>query len=652
MSQVAGLAAVGLTSFAMYKNIKNFKANNPGVSGWKAFTTAPYASQMLASGLGCAAGVCLMSGNAPAAAICGGAALTVLGVSEYKNARKLGLSKWNSFKRSAHKLSAVAAGAFTGNWLSQQFGMTPDSIKQGEKQEDAKPGKEYHNYSKEEHSHADLRQGAAENHPNDPHTEGSRYSENLGHDWTESSYAQDPQNIHATMQSNINNGIQGHSQFFTLGDNGQEISNADVLEYKLYQLNILAQNGDVATVNGSPVSEVFSATDANGNVTTYQDLYHNLQQPGYQMTTSDLELLGKIENGVGGQIGDGVNDMGKISIFGEIANKDGQVLSYVNKMDAGYDVVHSGGQEAVYAPDEVIKGENPSSVAYIGWVGKAKKALQRVGALADKINPFKKTKDAEPLPPQLIPEDKMPENKIPEDKKEQSVEPIVILPNNSKQDEIKEQPKPQPQPAPQPRIQEEPEVKPQPEPQVQKDKLLMDEYKIVHGIEPSDKEYMRYECLVRREFNEDRKSGETGRTEFSDYLRDRQVDFENQIFSPGNKLVQSGVSTIEDRKELLSERQDATKAEKETRNDTINTTRQAIWQAKSVEERDADGKVKEVIGGSKEIIGGKEVKNMTLKDFKEAMKHGPAFRQDNQGNRHSAGSAYGPVISKRNEKGR
>ena len=121
------------------------------------------------------------------------------------------------------------------------------------------------------------------------------------------------------------------------------------------------------------------------------------------------------------------------------------------------------------------------------------KMVERVGSLADKIIGKKDKKTT------IIPEDKE-KTKIPEGS--------GIKVNPTKKDYVK--------------------------PEIKADDLLIDEYKLVHGMlgknmDVQSATVVMYKSLVMEEFKADREQGVTKATNLVDYLKQRRVDFETAI---------------------------------------------------------------------------------------------------------------------------
>lgn len=181
--------------------------------------------------------------------------------------------------------------------------------------------------------------------PNDSHTGGTRYSEHLGRDWTDKTYADNTDAYDNAIKS-LDELAKSHHDMSSYID-GEFKPNSDMLLYKLYQANVLAPNADALADNGQPIGEVLSYTDADGNTTTYQDVYQKVLA-GEKLNDADYEVLHKVEDHVGGQYDGNVNDMGKLKDFdnlGNGANPD----SYNVNADVGYEPNPHPGQEEIYA---------------------------------------------------------------------------------------------------------------------------------------------------------------------------------------------------------------------------------------------------------------------------------------------------------------
>lgn len=103
------------------------------------------------------------------------------------------------------------------------------------------------------------------------------------------------------------------------------------------------------------------------------------------------------------------------------------------------------------------------------------------------------------------------------------------------------------------------------------DQLLDKEYKIVHGVEPSTSERLRYRGLVANEW---RKNGAS--SSFGQYLQTRMDKFEETIAVNGsshNKDLTKGICDTEDGKKTITESRERMwkLAEGKTDNETLIT---------------------------------------------------------------------------------
>ena len=220
--------------------------------------------------------------------------------------------------------------------------------------------------------------------PNDTHTGGTRYSEYLGHDWTDKSYDENTSAYNDAVAS-LDKLAETHHEMNSYV-NGAFVSNSDMLLYKLYQANILAPNADALADNGQPIGEVLSYTDENGHTTTYQDTYHKLLD-GEPLTEADAKVLQIVEDHVGGQHEGDVNDMGKIKDFdnlGDGKNPD----SYNKDADVGYEPHDHPGQEELYQriTQHTEEGANilPFTMVHDNQ-GENRALAERVGANAKQV---------------------------------------------------------------------------------------------------------------------------------------------------------------------------------------------------------------------------------------------------------------------------
>lgn len=191
----------------------------------------------------------------------------------------------------------------------------------------------------------------------------------------------------------------------------------------------------------------------------------------------------------------------------------------------------------------------------------AKKLKERVGSLLDKIVKPKK-KELPPVPPAPVIHKVIPEEPIP---------PVVVPP-------IKEEPTP-----PVTVINEQDPNK----------NLLIDEYKIVHGCEPSDKELDRYLKLVEKEQEKDPEAPK----DMHAYLEKRKEGFEKTLenVAMGHRKEYDKELAKIDQMSNAAQNYDANNARRKL---FINTTRQTMWQSN---------------------LGPEKAKDVTLLDFEKIM---------------------------------
>ena len=114
------------------------------------------------------------------------------------------------------------------------------------------------------------------------------------------------------------------------------------------------------------------------------------------------------------------------------------------------------------------------------------------------------------------------------------------------------------------------------------DKWLIEEYKIIHGIEPSKAEYVRYKMLVQEEHKAEVEKGITDKPFSKEYFEDRMAQF--------NDKVRTSVKPLADEQDKAYQKE---KAER------IGKRRQEMWSLTSMTKDDKP----------------LEVKNVTLRDF-------------------------------------
>lgn len=519
---VAGVTAMAMSGFGMYMNYQNYQkeakaaGKKPEVKEF--FTKQPYATTNIASLFGFAAGACLITGNVPAATAFGVGCLTVAGYGTYKDAKAHGLSKGDAIWQAVKKSSAIGFGGIAGSYVGSLLGITPASVQKGGKTPDqVTKGPDSHDYSATERAHATNRL-------DDP-----RFSEflnrfHVAHDLQDSS---DPNKVSADVVANlrasIDNAIHATGDdrsFFTdvAGDarHPNYVANTDMLGYKFEQLAYLAPNPDTQLdpafasahhlPQGTTIGEYLSFKAPDGSMMNYMDALREVVTTGKSSNPLGFaEMLGKIDNTVGGQIDDTpglkgvlINDAGKVPFFGSGPEVQ-PVQSFKADADVGFDIGHHetvvpGKQE----PDVTIPGDKLWGFGYWEPVKGLYSGLKkRAGAIADKIVGFMKKRPQ----PDVIPVEQPPVK----DGKKPYVKLVI-------------------------------EVK---EPQVDIKKLLDDEYKIVYGVAPSPTSEVSYKKLVMEEFKADREAGTTKAENLAQYLTERKATYDEKLTQTVDPLAET-----------------------------------------------------------------------------------------------------------------
>lgn len=506
----AGIAAIGLSTTGMLLNYRNYKksqkAKNEKASFGDFLIRKPYRSQNIASTLGFVAGACLVSGRPELAMIAGVGALGVMGYSKWKEARKGGLNKKEAARETIKQLLAVATGAGIGSYLGSMFGMTPDTTQtSGE----ATPGYTTHDYTADEHNWAAMRN-------DDP-----RWSEFLNkyHVAADLQNPADTNTVSADAMANlkaaITQAIGDNKEFYSDMGNGNLQPNTEMLAYKATQLLYLAPNDGAITTGGAPIGDILGYTDANGEHISYIDALRQAISTGKVDNPQGFaEMLSKVENVIGGQNENGVNDMGKITLFGT-HDPAAPVQSYNANADAGY---NENPHEGTKPHTDTIPGHKIWALGYWEPVKEGVSKLKdRIGAFADKIRGKKKKIQDVPVDP-VVPVVVEEEQKL--------------LPEHKKPLEIAQYS------------------------ELSISEMLDKEYKIVHGIEPGKLERIRYSTLVQKEMAADA----MGTTELGAYLQKRMDKFEDTL--------KTNVAPNDEAKGF---------ADTEAGKKHINETRQTMW---------------------------------------------------------------------------
>ncbi len=354
---------------------------------------------------------------------------------------------------------------------------------------EGKPGYITHDYTTEEHSWAEMRN-------QDP-----RFSEFLEryHVAQDLQDASDPNQVSVSATSNLAKAIEdlakNHTEFQTDTGNGTTQTNTQMLMYKLTQLAYLAPNDDALTSDGQVIGELFGYTNANGENVSYMDLIKEGVNNGkFSDPDAVIKVLANIEDRVGGQLDDKINDMGKLDVFGDKIVEGRYVNSYQDN-DAGYDVNKHGGSNDKY--EKISKLEQHSFIPFTVtfdkvWTSTKNKFLNKImGA-----NGKRKNKDEREDP--VIP----PNPPIPDKE-------LKALPEHQEAKALPEHEVP----------------KALPEYTDSSIREMIDrEYKVVHGIKPNESERIRYKSLVQNEWKK-----ENAEVSFGRYLETRWDTFEKEV---------------------------------------------------------------------------------------------------------------------------
>jgi len=394
---------------------------------------------------------------------------------------------------------------------------------------EGKDGFTTHDYSQEELKFAEMR------------NDGVRYSEYLDKQWVHEDY-QDPNSTNPLDHNEIahDNAIksldklaESHTEMNTY-QNGEMSSNSEMLLYKLYQANVLAPNADAMSDSGIPIGQMLGATDANGNLVTYQDVFQKVLH-GQELNETDYNVIRNVEDNVGGQLtfdenGNRIlNDMGKIKDF-DALGQGGNPDSYNAQADKGYDVNTVEGQDDSYG--RFIETQyNPLEDNIWGMIydnqekGAQKELRERIGANG------KKKEEVEETIKQL-------RKKI-KDKDDENIPPIIV-----NEDENSSTSKPEKVDENIPHTEDH---------KYGYGKLLADEYKIIYGVDPQvvnrgteEKPDRAYQSWIAYNNRVDEERRATGRDiEMYDFLEERREKLDRMIlggYDPERKKEVSGLA--------------------------------------------------------------------------------------------------------------
>lgn len=507
-------AAIGAVSGAAISTLSYLAVKKLGATlkrqkyGWKDvkkdLKSPQFVSAVTAGALGGASVGFAMSGCPKCAMACGVASLAVASAGRYyapyRDMRLHGYGRVKSAIMGIANATAVMLGGKLGHELAsnnnhveitandKQAKNLYNDIEQAEKdgwkvELSDKPkegftllreenGPEYHQYSEQEMAWANKR------------SDGIRFSEFLNGGKGGLHVDPDYQNglgglnhdqvLHDNAIKTLNDMASkpGNEWMNTL-TNGKANPNSEMLLYKVYQMRVLAPNENTPLADGSQtVGEFFKADNSH----TYSSLYEKLLN-GKSLDKLDLQVLSKIEDHVGGQLDDKVNDLGKIiDVHGATHPQNAPVDSFNSQADKGYDLLSE--KSSLFGRfTKSLEAVTGFGATILSWPHKVKDFL-RPGAKADRIGIVKKVQKD-------IPETTVIGGDL---KKKEYVKPEIT-------------------------------VKPQPVQDVIKNKLLNEEYQMLHGYKPTsdDKQYLEYVARTEKEFKD--------KPEFSnmlDFLKDRK----------------------------------------------------------------------------------------------------------------------------------
>ncbi|MFI3241549.1 MAG: hypothetical protein R3Y43_03185 [Alphaproteobacteria bacterium] len=465
--------------------------------------------------LGAAALGFAATGNPGAAAICGYGAMGVGavtgGASSYAQAKKDGLSTWESVMWGAANAGAVIGGAMAGRAGAQAFMegneafMTKEEIaartetrtethveyKEGVVQDTENFLKEHRFSSNPEKLDYMMKEVEAYNaaHPDQPPLEPAR----VINEWSNAGgITPDNQTLH----------VQGGADVQSNGFN------------KLYGAGYAADRG----LETGDIKALANMFDANGNFTPSQQGIDTFRVT--DMFTSGHNQVGHVAGTIGQN--DGVlgfnSEMGPDGVARSTIGQDGMnpdgFRTYADHGGSMHTVTTT--HDVVVSDAQTIHHQAPDAPGIFGWAtSNFKKTKERVGSLLDKIRGKGKV-----LPPVDGPK-VLPEHKVP--KQLPAHEEPKVLPEHKVPKQL-------------------------PAHKEEKADLLMEEYKIVYGHEPSDKSeatkkhYDNYATRVEAE-----RQSEAPSVDMDKYLLKRKIEF-------NKKLTSAGMSTKpEERKEGINQ---------------------------------------------------------------------------------------------------
>ena len=370
---------------------------------------------------------------------------------------------------------------------------------------DGKAGFETRDYSAEELKYAEMR------------NDGVRYSEYLDKQWVHHDY-QDPnssdplahsEDAHQNAIQALDKLAETHKDMSSYVD-GKFESNSEMLLYKLYQANVLAPNPDAVSDSGQPIGEVLSATDKDGNVVNYQDVFQKALH-GEELTETDYQVIHKVEDHVGGQLSvdengnTTLNDVGKIKDFDHTGDGSRPVDSYNKDADPGYEPNQHPAEDPIY--DRFVENKTdyrevlPFVVVHDNQ-GENRSLAQRIGA-----NPHDLAEQAK--------------KRVKDKQKDQVPTPVPVPVKQENQDKV-------PVATPVTKQEEKSGY----------GKLLADEYKIMYGVEPKvvdskdPNEHRQYQHWINynNRVDEERKAKyPDNKVDMYDFLTERRQKLDKTI---------------------------------------------------------------------------------------------------------------------------
>ena len=277
------------------------------------------------------------------------------------------------------------------------------------------------------------------------------------------------------------------------------------------------------------------------------------------------------------QIDNHISDINQVGHVASNPHQNDGVLGFNAEIDANGTAVHSheGTQYTTYAnhdgvwEQKVIESTSQQTVEVakmvpnetnlgVGMVGivtnQPKQTLkERIGSFLDKINVFKKKKEQTK---QNLNSEEKTEKENTTEQTSTPKSPLALIPEKAQSLMTKTSSQTVAEPTD--------DIK----------KYLIDEYKIVHGIAPDDKETARYLGLVKKEQENDAKAPK----DMLEYLTLRRKNFEKTVENVSfghRKEYDKDLREIDERKSVNKN----INAEEAKRKLFINKTRQTMWQS-------------------------------------------------------------------------